>query len=186
VNLSIRQWFRRSGLFLLLMPVAAILLYVISCGPAAAWVADTVSGQPASSLNPVLYDSRLHWYLTFYGPLSIFRIWLRFHVSGEAEAIFQHYENLFCRPCRLADGRVVFTMIAPEQSKLSPDELESWFRTEAEAASIKLHHNSHIYSLPQTARVLVVLAQENTDARYTFDGGLDDSPVGFATLQLPP
>jgi hypothetical protein len=176
----------RVGLYVILIPAGLVLLYVLSSGPAAAWVANTVSGQPASSVNPAVYDSRLRWYLGFYGRLSFVRSWLRFRVSGEAEAVFQHYENLFCRSPRLADGRIVYTLVAPEESRLSQEQLAEWFRGAAAASLVQLHPDTCIYPWPRTARVLVVLAHENTADRYSLDWTVDDSVVGFAALTLPP
>ena len=172
---------------LLAAALGLLALYVLSIGPVSAWVARTVSGGSVSAANAATYDTRLHAFHRFYAPLSSFRMWLRFRVSCEAEAVFQYYEALFHRSRQLADGRRVFTTWLPA-SELAPGESGIQFtRRQCESVSAPLGPRTEAYYLPRTQRLLVVLAPEddNDMIPLVLDAAIEDSSTWFTDLKLP-
>lgn len=163
------------------------LLYVLSIGPASAWVANTVSGRSLSELNPSLYDQRLSRFYRFYSPLLYFRMWLRFRVSGEAEAVFAYYESIFHRPRRLADGRKVFTSWDPATAKSQAaaethlKELQGIYQSD-----IPIPAETLVFALPRSGRLLYVLSPENErHSEHALHESTEDSATWFADLLLP-
>lgn len=180
------RWFRAIRL-LVVSALSIALLYVLSIGPVSAWVARTISSGSVSATSAATYDSRLHNFYRFYAPLSSFRMWLRFRVSGEAEIPFQCYEALFHRSRQLSDGRRVFTTWLPA-SELAPGESGIQFaHRQCDSVSATLSPRTEAYYLPRTQRLLVVLAPEDDHDMIplVLDAALEDSATGFADLKLP-
>ena len=96
----------RGVAWLVLTVFALVALYVLSIGPASAWVANTISGHTLDQNRVATYDSRLKWFYGFYQPVTDLRVWLFWHCH-QAEWRFEDYQRLFHRPSRLADGRRV-------------------------------------------------------------------------------
>jgi hypothetical protein len=126
------------------------------------------------------------WFYRFYRPVFHLRMWIRFHVSGEAEATFQYYEKLFNSPPRLSDGRRVFTTLRFDESSLSQQAAQDTIKEAQEMAAIRqksLHSATEVYALPLTRRLLVALAPEDEpDGRYYFDFDTYEGPTGYADL----
>jgi hypothetical protein len=167
--------------------VALVLLYVLSIGPASAWVANTISGHTLDRTRLATYDSRLSWFYRFYLPVFHLRIWIRFRISGEAEASFQYYEQLFHRPSRLADGRRVFTAWRPDETSLSHQAAQTALQEAKDmAAPTPIHPKTEVYALPRTRRLLVALAPEDEQGgQIYFDFSTHDGATGYADLIFP-
>ena len=185
----IRSRLLRVAFSLLAVVVFGVFAYILSFGPASAWVADTIAGQQASTLAPATYDARLSSYYRFYSPLIRVRVWLIWHGVQWPEHLLTRYEGLFARPTKLADGRQVFTTIGVADSFPLPGEGTADYVARLGGPGFPAPlPGTVLYALPQSRRVLVILAPRESDLlRFAvFDAAVEEySPTCFADLKAP-
>ena len=185
----IRSRFLRVSLNVLVVLVLGVFAYIFSFGPASAWVADTIAGQQASTMAPATYDARLSSHYRFYGPLIRIRLWLVWHGVQWPEHLLTRYEGLFVRPTKLADGREVLTTVGVADSFPLPGESVADYVARLGDPSFPTPlPGTALYALPQSRRVLVVLAPGESDLLRiaVFDAAIEEySPTCFADLRAP-
>ncbi len=184
VNRMRSRW-QRIALRLLGALCICAVLYILSFGPATAWVVSAVSGRQPSELNPATYDARLSIYKRVYDPLFGLRAWLRWGVSLRwPDELFWRYEALFARPTKLADGRQVFTTVGPGPR---PGESTATFFSRLMGSDEPTPKaGTEVYDLPLSGRALVILASQEDDVVWAvLDAAIEHSFTFYADLKLP-
>ena len=179
---------RRAAFWIVCTPLALLLIYLLSFGPATRWVVGAVSGRDRSALDPSLYDWRLHNYGQFYDLLFNLRLKIGFTSGALAEfasRLFSDYDALFASPRRLADGREVATVTGSLlQGQTAKEYLQKIWGDYPDFAP---KPGTEVFDLPLSHRVLVIYARDEDDlVRSSFDtSGCHITVAGYATLWLP-
>ena len=190
--------FLQAGLRFIAAIVFVLLCYVLSFGPAGAWVARTMEDKQPTVLDVAIYDSHLSTYYQFYAPLIHLRVWLGWSVSRCLERAFVWYDELFYKPVKLAGGGRVFTTVGFVGGKATSDGFVDGNvpHTGESMANYTLRlagpgfpaprPGTAVYNLPRSHRLLFVLAPNEDEllVAVAYDAGIEEySPTFFADLR---
>jgi hypothetical protein len=174
----------RSFLWFLVAILALAVVYVLSIGPATAWVRSAVSGAQSPKSAASTYDRRLYAYYRVYSPFFRIRIWTWYRVTHLFEDHFWRYEGLFARPRRLADGREVFSTIGLPviPGETTCEYVHRLFGSPEHTPK----PGTEVYALPRCRRVLVVLDPNEDDmVRVVLEAAIEHSAASYAELKIP-
>lgn len=156
-------------------------LYVLSFGPASAWVTSAIVGREPTEADVARYDARLYRLFRFYDPLLQVRGRLFYTAPPKIEEILSTYENWFSRPCRVADGRKVTT--ADFGSLIQPGETTEHYiqklggASEEEIARMVIKTTpeidiwpkpgTRVFALPKNNLSLIIFSKDDDSMTFT-------------------